>query len=147
MCYNIFMRQEYTVVYRYRKWPIFLPLYLGVSTLYFFIFYSVSDFSYRNLAEAWVITIFLLGPPALSFFYLRIVKLTAYRELGLNLLYNFFLSALAIYLLMLTYLSGEEWLGALAWFFFLFIYNLLAFPLSYLFFRLSRRKATNNPDA
>ncbi len=138
MWYNIFMNSEHHSLYKYRKWPLFLPAYFLFALIYLSVFYSWSDLSYRDLAETMVMAIFIVNAPLLTYFYLRVIKINKYQKLGLALLYAYLLSTLVIFLLMLTYLHGWEWFGAIAFLFFLLFYYLFFWILSWIIFKIKK---------
>ncbi len=136
MCYNIHMENEINKKFSYRKWPLFLPVFLIFFALYFFIVYSFDEITYRSIAETTIMAIFVNTAPLLCFFYLKVVKIDRYKKLGLDLLCAWLISSAVIYLIMLTYITGLEWFGAIALLFFLFCYYLFWQLVSFLLFKI-----------
>jgi hypothetical protein len=133
--------------YRYRRWPLLLPSYLVFALAYITIFYSWLSLSYRDLAETAVMSLFVVGPLALAYLHLSLIKVDRYQALGLDLLYNWLLSTLLIFLLMLSYLSGEEWFGAIALLFLLFIYNVCGQLIFYVLFKVLKKSRIKENNA
>lgn len=140
------MESREEIKFKYRKWPLFLVFYLVFAVLYFMIFYSWSDFSYRTIAETTVMTIAVTSFPILSYFHLRVVKIKLYRLLGIDLLFWWLGSTFFIYLLMLSYLRDMEWFGAIAFFFFYFLYFLFCVLTTFLVFRIKKSNARDKEN-
>ena len=134
------MNEEASKQYKYRRWPFFLPVYIVFAIFYFFFIYSLAEFSYRSFAETIVMTIFVATSPLLVYFNLKIKKISLYKSLGLDILYAWMISTVAIFLLMLTYLEDWDWFGAIALLFFLFCYNFGWLIGSYIAFKIKKRK-------
>lgn len=138
------MEAETQISYKYRKWPLFLPSYLIFGLIYFFAVYSFRDFSYRSFTETLIMTIFVPTAPMLAVFYLKIVKIKEFLKLFLQLLYHYLISLVLIFLLMYTYLEGEEWFGAIFLLFSLFVYYLFFLISSYIYFKIKSRRNTKH---
>ncbi len=137
------MSDNTEIVYRYRRWPFLVPTYAVFSLLYHFLVYHGENPGYAHIAETGIMSLFFLSPLAPTYFDLRIRKISAFSELLKSLFASFVISAFLIFALMLSYLQGEAWFGALALMAFYLAYNIVFFPLAFLLFRVSLRAKRN----
>ncbi len=137
------MKESVNKKYKYRKWPLFVICYFLFAIFYFFFVYSLKEFSYQAFAETLIMDIFVVSSPLLVYFYFKIVKIKEYKILGLQLFYSWLTSTLSIFVLLLTYMKGWDWFGAIALLFFLFCYHFFWFIFSFLLFRVKKRKINN----
>ncbi len=128
------MEMQKNKKFKYRKWPLFLPVYAIFTLLYYFVF------SENNWADSLIWAIFFITYPLLSYFYLRLVKVKLYYKLGLHLVFAWFLGSIFMFLLALTYMEGLEWFGFLALLFYYFVFGLVVNLLSFILFKINLKK-------
>ncbi|PLX27114.1 hypothetical protein C0583_04770 [Candidatus Parcubacteria bacterium] len=130
---------EENIKYKYRKWPLLVPTYFLFAFLYFVLVYSFSEFTFRALADTLVMTLFVVTTPVLVFFDLKVVRIKSFVPLFLHIIYSWLIVSLLIYAILRTYLEAEEWFGAIALFFLLFIYNLFWLSSSAIVFLVKKK--------
>ncbi len=138
--YNKTMKKEISRQYKYRKWPLFLPIFLFFSVFYFFSVYSLKELSYKTFIETVEMTLFVVTFPLLSYFHLKIVKINKYKLLAVELFYAWSITTVVIFILMLTYMTGWNWFGAIAFLFFFFCFFLINLFFSYIYFVVKKRQ-------
>jgi len=143
LCYNKAMEEEKSKQYSYRKWPLFLPTYLLFSLFYFFSVYSWRELSYKTFIETIEMTLFIVTFPLLSYFYIKIVKINKYKSLALDLFYAWMIITVLIFVLMMTYMTGWNWFGAIAFLFFLFCFFIFNLFFSYIYFVIKKSRIKN----